>query len=237
MTTLQGSEWSDAELEATVQAYLEMLRLQRVGQSFVKAHYNRILREGALAGRSKGSVEFRMQNISAVLNQLCLKWIDGYPPRGNVGTSTREKILGYLDADGLLDSQTYAPSANEDELNAKVAQLSQLELSGTPIGIEKPARIARESYGFARDPLVKAWVLKQAKGHCESCGEPAPFRQQNGLPFLEVHHVRPLADGGSDRGSNAVALCPNCHRRCHLSEDKDEFVSALHQKVGRLVAE
>ena len=32
------------------------------------------------------------------------------------------------------------------------------------------------------------------------------------LPFLDVHHPKHLARKGSDRVSNAVALCPNCHQ-------------------------
>ncbi|MGH8030771.1 MAG: HNH endonuclease [Luteimonas sp.] len=64
-----------------------------------------------------------------------------------------------------------------------------------------------------------------------------PFKDTGGLPFLEVHHVRHLAEQGSDRTSNAVALCPNCHRRCHLSADKDAFVVSLYENVPRLIAE
>lgn len=36
------------------------------------------------------------------------------------------------------------------------------------------------------------------------------------IPFLEVHHVKWLAKGGSDTVNNVVALCPNCHRKMHL---------------------
>ena len=51
---------------------------------------------------------------------------------------------------------------------------------------------------FARDPNVIAYVLRQANGMCEMCGGPAPITDLNGAPFLEVHHVRPLAEGGPD---------------------------------------
>ena len=40
----------------------------------------------------------------------------------------------------------------------------------------------------------------------------APFIKENGAPFLEIHHLKRLADGGSDTISNTVAICPNCHR-------------------------
>jgi 5-methylcytosine-specific restriction protein A len=79
-------------------------------------------------------------------------------------------------------------------------------------------------------------VRNEAEGHCDGCGEPAPF-QKLGLPYLEVHHVKPLAEKGSDQVTNAVALCPNCHRRCHHSSDNEEFTASLYKKVRRLIPE
>jgi 5-methylcytosine-specific restriction protein A len=52
-----------------------------------------------------------------------------------------------------------------------------------------------------------------------------------------VHHVRTLADGGSDRPENAVALCPTCHRRLHHGADAAVLRSQLYLRVGRLVQE
>ena len=63
---------------------------------------------------------------------------------------------------------------------------------------------------FIRDPEVVAWVLQEADGQCEECNTPAPFVKPSGVPYLEVHHLRRLADAGSDTVSNAAALCPNC---------------------------
>jgi 5-methylcytosine-specific restriction protein A len=69
---------------------------------------------------------------------------------------------------------------------------------------------------FARNPDVVAEVLERAGGRCEYCGCPAPFtKRSNGMPYLEVHHKIQLAHDGEDTVSNAVALCPNCHRKAH----------------------
>ena len=43
----------------------------------------------------------------------------------------------------------------------------------------------------------------------------APFKLPDGTPFLEVHHVIPLAKRGEDTIENTIALCPNCHRGAH----------------------
>jgi 5-methylcytosine-specific restriction protein A len=105
-----------------------------------------------------------------------------------------------------------------------------------PDGIVQPQKVSTVCTAFVRNPKVRAGVLKEAKGICEGCVSNAPF-EVDGLPFLEVHHVKHLAQKGSDRISNAVALCPNCHQRCHRSSDRDEFTAGLYSKISRLIQE
>jgi 5-methylcytosine-specific restriction protein A len=64
---------------------------------------------------------------------------------------------------------------------------------------------------------VRRYALRRAGGLCEGCGHPAPFVTPEGEPYLEVHHLRRLSDGGPDHPSHVAATCPNCHRRCHHS--------------------
>lgn len=79
---------------------------------------------------------------------------------------------------------------------------------------------------YERNPYVVAEVLTRAKGVCERCEAWAPFkRKKDGSPYLEVHHKIRLADGGEDTVSNAIALCPNCHREQHFGEHN----KALHR--------
>lgn len=69
---------------------------------------------------------------------------------------------------------------------------------------------------FIRNPDVVAEVLERAIGYCELCRSPAPFKKaSNAEPYLEVHHKIRLADDGEDSVENAIALCPNCHRKQH----------------------
>jgi 5-methylcytosine-specific restriction protein A len=104
-----------------------------------------------------------------------------------------------------------------------------------PAGSERPRNVEITQATFARDPRVRAWVLATAKGFCEACANQAPFYTDDGSPYLEVHHVKMLADGGSDQITNAVALCPNCHRRFHHSADRKSFVTSIYQRVRRLI--
>ncbi|WP_431287445.1 HNH endonuclease [Roseateles chitinivorans] len=88
---------------------------------------------------------------------------------------------------------------------------------------QRPRRVIRLIEVFERNPDVVAEVLHRAKGHCESCGADAPFkRRRDGSPYLEVHHKRPLSEGGVDTVKNALALCPNCHRRMHFGTARIE---------------
>ena len=79
-----------------------------------------------------------------------------------------------------------------------------------------------------------AWVLEEADGVCELCGSLAPFHRIGGDPYLEVHHVKTLAEGGPDVIENAVALCPNCHRELHHGASSDDRRKQLYGKVSRL---
>ncbi|WP_288097042.1 HNH endonuclease [Pseudomonas sp.] len=229
-TKKKNEDWSESEIKAAVSAYLTMLALEQKGQTFNKALENRLLRQGALADRTEGSVEFRMRNISTVLQKMGQGWIEGYKPAKNVGANVE---LGIRKA---LASDEVEPSADEDTLERRAIALEQKPIDKEPKGILKPKQVLSPRGAYIRDPLVRAWVRQRAKGICEGCGQPAPF-EKNGSPFLEVHHVKHLAQKGSDRTSNAVALCPNCHRRCHHSSDREEFTASLFTMVRELAPE
>jgi 5-methylcytosine-specific restriction enzyme A len=62
---------------------------------------------------------------------------------------------------------------------------------------ERTPREAKRRY-HERSAAVREYVLARAAGTCESCGQPAPFRRQDGTPYLEPHHTRRLSDGGPD---------------------------------------
>ncbi|MFJ5296838.1 HNH endonuclease [Pseudomonas sp. NPDC088368] len=232
-----NSDWSEQEIQAAVDAYLDMLQREKKGLKINKAHENRVLREGPLSGRTKGSVEFRMQNISTVLMELNQERIIGYKPAKNVGANVVRSIREALDAyNHMASPEDFEPTADEAVLEQRALKLEKHPLKTPPRGIENPQQSPSTGKAYIRDPEVRAWVRQQAKGVCEGCGQPAPF-QINETPFLEVHHVKHLAHQGSDRPSNAVALCPNCHRRCHHSSDKQAFTDALYDRVKRLVRE
>jgi len=77
-----NKHWSDSEVEAAVADYFRMLRLELTGQKYNKTNHRRALIE-QLDNRSEGSVELKHQNISAVLIEMGIPYLDGYKPRFN----------------------------------------------------------------------------------------------------------------------------------------------------------
>ena len=84
---------------------------------------------------------------------------------------------------------------------------------------ETPKKIQVTVDYFLRNRDVVAEVIIRAAGICELCKTAAPFlRKSDKTPYLEVHHKVQLAQGGKDVVSNAIALCPNCHRKSHFGQ-------------------
>jgi hypothetical protein len=98
-----ATDWSQAEVEATVSDYLDMLRLELADVPFNKAEHNRSL-QGILAGRSRGSIEFKHQNISAILIELGYPYVEGYKPRSNYQELLREVVVSQLGSDAVLSA-------------------------------------------------------------------------------------------------------------------------------------
>ncbi len=226
-------EWSEEELHEAVKAYLWMLKQQSEAKPYSKADVNSSLRGDPLKNRSKGSIEYRMQNISAALEELCLLRIQGYVPAKNLGANVRNRIWHFLIEEGIFRPEEYEPTADSHELDERTQRLRRKIVTGIPKGVEFPKQAQASTPTFYRDPLVKAWVLNNSNGVCEGCKSPAPFKATDGFPYLEVHHIRPLSEGGSDTIFNTVALCPNCHRRCHNSSDKAKFSGLLSKSMIR----
>jgi hypothetical protein len=86
--------WTDEELDLIVADYFSMLGDEAVGILFNKAAHNRLLRNTIV--RSKGAIEFKHQNISAVLERLGLPRIKGYLPATNYQNAIIAAIDRYL---------------------------------------------------------------------------------------------------------------------------------------------
>lgn len=76
---------------------------------------------------------------------------------------------------------------------------------------------------YERNIFVSEHAKRRAHGRCQLCGKDAPFADKNGKPYLETHHIIWLSEGGHDTIDNTVALCPNCHRKMHILNRKEDI--------------
>lgn len=86
-----SNEWSDAELKMAIKVYFKMLAFENAKTKYVKAEENRRLQK-EMPRRSHKSIEYRWQNISAVLEKHKLPFIPGYKPARHVGVNVEERI-------------------------------------------------------------------------------------------------------------------------------------------------
>jgi 5-methylcytosine-specific restriction endonuclease McrA len=135
-------------------------------------------------------------------------------------SSVRDKIKSRTN---VLTTEFDLRAEFESEIN-KARSMSpakrKAQLAAAP---KKPERMTVTTTAFRRNANVVVDVLERAAGRCEHCKQLAPFaKRADGEPYLEVHHKIPLADDGDDTVENAIALCPNCHRRMHFGIVGDE---------------
>lgn len=75
-------DWSRTEVEATVADYFVMLDLELRDQPYVKQEHIRQLAQ-VLNGRSGQAIQYKYANVSAVLRELGLPFVDGFKPYSN----------------------------------------------------------------------------------------------------------------------------------------------------------
>jgi hypothetical protein len=91
-----GTHWQEDELDAIVADYFAMLEADLAGRPYVKLQHSKALM--SRIGRTHRSVEFKHQNISAVLEELGMPWIPGYKPKRNYQRAIFDAIDRYLTA-------------------------------------------------------------------------------------------------------------------------------------------
>jgi hypothetical protein len=102
-----ADDWSTEEVAATVADYFVMLGRELRGEAYNKKEHNRRL-QLLLRGRSAGAIEFKHANISAVLIELGLPYIDGYKPRTNYQELLKTEVLARLDQEPGVIAATQA---------------------------------------------------------------------------------------------------------------------------------
>lgn len=174
-----GSNWTDDELDLIVADYFAMLGMEQLGQSFVKTLHNRELQ--LKTGRTKGSIEFKHQNISAILADLGLPRIKGYRPAVNAQNAIYDAIDRYLTSNNaILDTSAATPLLFAEGSTLFVEQPPVLQPAA-----EKPEGLKRLIRKF--DPVERDFRNRKL-GHA---GEEFIFRAE--IQQLATHGYSDLS--------------------------------------------
>jgi hypothetical protein len=91
---IERRNWTGEELDLIISDYFSMRRDEAAGVPFNKAQHNRLLR--SKIDRTEGSIEFKHQNISAVLQLLGIPTIRGYLPAVNYQKAITAAVDRYI---------------------------------------------------------------------------------------------------------------------------------------------
>lgn len=143
-----GSDWSSIELDLIVADYFAMLKEEQAGQTVRKTDHRRALKTHIQ--RTDGSIEFKHQNISAVLTQLGLPRIRGYVPAWNFQGAIVDAIGRYLE----LDSDPVPLQASRSFGFADTPSLFE-STPPAPLSISPKAKTAFERVARKFDPALR----------------------------------------------------------------------------------
>lgn len=184
-----GEDWTEDEVHSTVADYFEMLRLEADGVAYTKSGHNEILRK-RLRGRSKASVELKHQNISAVLADMGLPFIQGYKPRGNSQLLLRKAVQDYVlrhseDVSKIVDVlEDVKPPAQKSYSAVLVASPVMAERQKLIAPTRLRERLPRKLDYAARDEanrklgrLGEDWVIGYEQHRLTEMGHPELFQK------------------------------------------------------------
>jgi Domain of unknown function (DUF3883) len=155
---MEPNDWSDAENDLIVADYFAMLAEDIAGRPYSKAEHRRALRDG-LRGRSDGSVEFKHQNISAVLKGLGESWITGYKPAFNFQATLEDAVLRWLVRNrAWLERFPVPPTTQvfQDATPIWIGPAPTLSNQPPPKELEQMLRLARKFDVAGRDARNRA---------------------------------------------------------------------------------
>jgi len=163
----------------------------------------------------KAEIPYLDADDELVLQRKLLMWKDNHEDMRN--WSLLEYVAYLYDHFGV-------PPVVDKGLAKKKPRLKKLKDELKAFDGKHPKTRLTEVEVKERSALVSSIVKERAAGVCQLCNKPAPFFNKNGEAYLECHHVVWLARGGADEVYNAVALCPNCHRKMHILDNEEDRV-------------
>jgi hypothetical protein len=223
-----SNHWSVFEVTVAVEDYFNMLRLELLGKSFNKTEHRRSLMT-KLNNRSHGSIELKHQNISAVLIEMGIPYIDGYKPRFNYQRSLLPAVVAdYLKANPDLQVLFDADSTAMPSVPTVEDILAAFE--APPVPEERNTSIIAEPR-VIYNPVGVNYLEREARN--QSLGEA-------GEKFV-IHYERArLIHAGKDSLADRIeqvseTVGPSAGFDIHSFEENgsDRFIEAKTTKYGK----
>lgn len=153
-------DWSREEVEATVADYFHMLMQELAGQDYNKSAHRRALRE-KLANRTDTAIEYKHQNISAILIEFGCPSIIGYKPRGNYQALLSDVVADRLRQDRSFDQA--AISAVEMPITAPIGNEFRNVLVDAPALAQEMRSPKPAQYVTNRIPIKRDYLDREAR--------------------------------------------------------------------------
>lgn len=167
-----------------------MLGKHLSGTDLIKAEHRRVL-VTKLDGRTHQSVDFKHRNISSVLDELGMVWLDGYQPAANRQSLLVDEVLDVLGASPQL--------AKLQGIASPFVDASTTEIESRPIETAMRAIAARRGQSRFRKRLLHLYG-----NQCAVTGE-------GPTEVLEAAHIQPYSLAGLNTIDNGLLLRADIH--------------------------
>lgn len=194
------SRWTEDELAAAVEAYRQMEARLANGSALEKARVYREL--AARHGRTSKAWEYRMQNISHVLDQAGKPWLTGLLPASNVGANVEPKLAKLLGLSGETLTSVSGPTSGLLEQETKAAEASG-SFSSTD-EVDEMQRVLAAIVRRRGQPAFRKALLDAYGGCCAMTGCDA-------ADALEAAHIQPYSGPKSNEVTNGLLLRADVH--------------------------
>lgn len=139
----------------------------------------------------------------------------------------------------------YDTIVNRDEKRDDVTSIdldTNLEYSPNYSSCEIKVSKVENKTVYDRDVNKAKGALKLANFKCEIDESHETFITKAGTPYMEAHHLIPLAaqedfENSLDVDANIICLCPICHRKLHYGDKIENELSKLFKKRKELLKE
>lgn len=120
------------------------------------------------------------------------------------------------------DMQDYVLNALSDEVHETIATYTTKQSTDTS-RLRKEKIEGKFGYGYPRSLAESSAAKAKSQWHCEYDYNHQTFIGKDGHPYVEAHHLIPMAQQdffelNIDIAPNIVALCPTCHRNIHFGQ-------------------